>query len=225
MEKPEVLPRITRNAKWFESLRAVHQRRLESRVRNAIETSVELLSGKLALPNKIFYGFHGGEEVANASYRTICVGKSAHEYLRWPRVDGVLLGIMAHEISHISDSEANNCSNKPVRFIESVIEEGKADAVGAYVGGEQYMSEYCGEIKDDFKAHAYRALAAQKPRLHSTGQHLNSIADDYTIGFSLVRDIIALERVSEVFEIHRKPFSFYFEKAAELAYVYEAATR
>ncbi len=139
----------------------------------------------LKLPSRIFINFSNTDLYGWGHGRNMGLTRAGVDYFLAGKRQA-FAGLIAHELSHLSDfASRNNCTNDGQ--ISSLISEGKAEEIGLTFGGEQYIDELeCNEVDMDDKATFYGTLLSGK----NARQMIYEYGDHYTIGLSMVHDVL-----------------------------------
>jgi hypothetical protein len=217
----EVVASPTQRATWFKELKKRRQERTERLTQEElIGVASELADRGLKLPKKLFYHFTARDLYAYASDRTIGIGESSLRYLNIQHA-GIFRGILAHELSHISDDRTRNNCNRQSGVFAACVAEGKAEMVALQIAGDDYSNELMDEepphteldeifnffVTEGFDA-ADVSVATERLRL--------AVDLRYSVGRCLVGRVVVATGVQSVFDIHDQPVEFFRENLDSL---------
>jgi len=224
---PEILLHPGANAAWYQDLSRRGQRKTVSRLEHLVSHASEFLLGRIDLPSRICIGFSSEKNCfAIATDRSIRITQSMKRLMEDRANYAMCLGIIGHEISHLSDYKTGNDAGKH-GLIRTMIAEGKADLIGMILGGERYANELCDILDDEEKAEPYRMIGLGITKDKEMGLKLaryGAPAAANIVGLSLVLDTIVHRDEPNIYAIHGEPVSYFREAAMELAEHYETAT-
>lgn len=220
-----------RNHPVFTNLRPKLNSRVINGAREIVAEACAALEPELPLPRKVFFGFKnschskGGYTFAAAFNRTVILGDDFVSYLlKRNRRSGssVLLGIIGHELSHVSDYYTNNgCSGGGL--FHRVVSEGKAELVGLAIGGDDYrhLDGAFVPLENDERIMSYRALLVStglRPRrgARSPASIINdrSPMNQYRVGAHFIGEVVA--NGSSIFDVHRSPPDYFKDQLSFL---------
>jgi len=222
IEVPLVQYHQGQQAKWYRRLSSKAKDQLRDHIEEAVTGTAELLMGRLLLPGSICVSFMSSDNYAAVRKpRGIRFSEQCYELLQG-NCTAIFRGITAHELSHLSDLKTQNDCTEPSR-IHDIVSEGKDDVVGLAIGGKAY-SQLCDELPGrEEKIAAYRMFAGGKEKVGRSRMRISDIADEYTVGFSLVNDVVAHVGAEDIFAVHSERVSFFQKHAAAIVKSYEAS--
>ncbi len=204
--------RSSKQGSWFESRSPRYQKKLEKLTLEATHDVIDHIGGRLQLPGKVILGFAGGRLGSTYAYsrgRSINFCESSIRLLR--DSTPMFMGLVGHELSHLSDfKRKNNCNN--TGFFNELVSEGKAEAVGVDVGGQEYEEYMCEpELLDECGS-----LTVTYPDIERLARSPDDLArrkaeqfgGDYFIGLSIVREVVETHD-TDIYGVHARPVEFF----------------
>jgi hypothetical protein len=204
MQAPEVIWRDIRQPDWFRESTKRQQRVITDELMGVIGEVSDQLAPDLPFPAAIEVGIIEATDstFAEAGLGTIEFSQRSLELIGQR---DVLRGLAGHELSHIADEEGDNDCSTSGKMLQTVIAEGKAEAVGIHIGGEAYYNEFCAQVPPELRADLYWRLL-RRPNV--SAKQVESFGGSYRVGLTLVHDVMRIvER--PVLEIHAEPVAFY----------------
>ncbi len=206
----------------FTELSRRRRHKMRDNVCEGLETVGQKLAGRLTLPRKIRIGFVDNTRICAeaSSTRVISVSTSFAEQVL--RGGPVLEGVLAHELSHESDFYTRNSRQRSqTRPLVGIVEEGKAEQVGAAIGGEAYRNYFrLHRLPEDTRRNIYGHLFDEQPLKVERGI-VRTIArfidpprsswsegmgrPEYIVGYNFTADATAQAGATDIFAIHSMP--------------------
>lgn len=181
--------------------------KLLDEVEHQAHLTVQTLGGRLVLPKVIKVGFEDfAHHIGQAKHfnRIILSGEFVQNTVASSRGLDDLRYLLGHEMSHLSDFTMRN-RRKMLGFhnlnVGHIVSEGKAESVAVKTGSSGQLRKH----PEDKKLHLYNAVLAKD----FISARLLGNVDSYAFGYTLVKDVIEITGVEDIFDIHPENTEFY----------------
>lgn len=200
----EVLPRCGRNGKWYEDLSRKKRQEYSSTVQEVLgDVAVQFSNWDIKLPRKVLFGFSSGYFWGEATGRTIVLGVDSKSLIGNVKA---LSGVLAHELSHVSDNASGLYFRYPDSPLGWLLSEGRAEYLGYELVGPD-MPEFALE---DINTVREVLVTLSDPRV--TRKEAKKCVNDScyrSLGAGIVRDVIEQSGASSVVDIFSQSYEFY----------------
>ena len=141
-----------RQAAWFEELTDSKQSHAIDVFTKTMHDAIDGIAGRIALPNVIEIIFSSERNMGRGAYacafeRRVWFSKKTYDKLLGE--GDALLGLCAHELSHVSDFETYNDCRTGEGWREFIVSEGKAENVAIEIAGDDYIKQLCTKSPSD----------------------------------------------------------------------------